>query len=400
MTVSETLYRRELPESLIAFSSPRGREIFRDALAAGSLEGWFALAEQFHTQADPAYCGLASLVVALNALGVDPKRSWKGAWRWYSEELLDCCVPLPEVSARGLTLAEVACLARCNALAAEVKHAEVVGLDELRADVARAGSGDGSVVIAAYSRGALGQTGDGHFSPLAGLDAAGERALVLDVARFKYPPHWVDLRALHAAMAPLDPACGKSRGWLVLRRRHGGNGQLASLACGHAGWRDVVTAFEAPLARWRAAPPGDLSSALAALAAALPALAGHVVWREPTDVEHGERVARMRHALRKSRAARALAPHTHEVELGALVVLVLAPRLRELGPAARALAELGGEGCGGGECGSSDGGAGARAGSLGDDPGVAELEVGARDLAAEVSLLQQQLAALTAGARR
>ena len=31
--------------------------------------------------------------------GVDPKRVWKGPWRWFSEALLDCCEPLEVVKA-------------------------------------------------------------------------------------------------------------------------------------------------------------------------------------------------------------------------------------------------------------------------------------------------------------
>ncbi|WP_420829432.1 phytochelatin synthase family protein [Nannocystis pusilla] len=68
------------------------------------MEAFFQLIEQFHTQTDPAFCGLGSLVVALNALGVDPARLWKGPWRWFSEELLDSCLPLPSVRERGITL--------------------------------------------------------------------------------------------------------------------------------------------------------------------------------------------------------------------------------------------------------------------------------------------------------
>jgi hypothetical protein len=95
-------------------ASAEGRALFREALAEGNLEGWFALAEQFQTQADPAFCGLGTLVVALNALGVDPGRLWKGPWRWYSEELLDCCLPLETVRSEGITLDQFSCLARCN----------------------------------------------------------------------------------------------------------------------------------------------------------------------------------------------------------------------------------------------------------------------------------------------
>lgn len=43
---------------------------------------------------EPAYCGLGTLAMVLNALAIDPQRIWKGPWRWFSEELLDCCSPL------------------------------------------------------------------------------------------------------------------------------------------------------------------------------------------------------------------------------------------------------------------------------------------------------------------
>lgn len=76
--MSSSFHRRPLPADAIPFSSPRGRELFAEALAGGGLEGYFPLAEQFHTQDEPAYCGLGSLTVALNALAIDPGRNWKG----------------------------------------------------------------------------------------------------------------------------------------------------------------------------------------------------------------------------------------------------------------------------------------------------------------------------------
>jgi glutathione gamma-glutamylcysteinyltransferase len=114
MAAMQSLYRRPLPPQLVAFAAPEGRAWFDAARAEGGMEAFFPLIEQFHTQADPAFCGLGTLVVALNALGVDPGRLWKGPWRWFSEELLDCCTPLERVRAQGVTLDELACLARCN----------------------------------------------------------------------------------------------------------------------------------------------------------------------------------------------------------------------------------------------------------------------------------------------
>jgi glutathione gamma-glutamylcysteinyltransferase len=210
-----TIYRRTLPESAIAFSSAEGRRVFGEALAAGGMDGYFPLAEQFHTQSEPAYCGLGSLVVALNALAIDPGRLWKGPWRWFGEEMLDCCVPLAEIRQRGLEMGELACLARCNGARALAVHANDTNLEAFRAALMAASRGE-AVLIASYDRSALGQTGSGHFSPLGGYHRGRDLALVLDVARFKYPAHWLSTEQLWRAMQPLDPATNKPRGWLVL----------------------------------------------------------------------------------------------------------------------------------------------------------------------------------------
>jgi Phytochelatin synthase len=84
-----TFYRRALPDHLHAFTSTQGRELFRKSLAAGTAECYFALASNFTMQSDPAFCGPGSLAMVLNALSVDPGRTWKGVWRWYADEMLD-----------------------------------------------------------------------------------------------------------------------------------------------------------------------------------------------------------------------------------------------------------------------------------------------------------------------
>jgi hypothetical protein len=43
-------------------------------------------------------------------------------------------------------------------------------------------------------------------------------ALIMDVARFKYPPHWVPVTTLFEAMKKIDPETGKSRGFYVMSR--------------------------------------------------------------------------------------------------------------------------------------------------------------------------------------
>lgn len=214
-----TLYMRALPASQTALDSADGRSRFRRALADGTLEGYFRLAQQFHTQADPAYCGLGTLVCALNALGIDPGRRWKGSWRWFSEELLDCCKALDEIRRSGITLDDAACLARCNGAAAIVRRAGRAAAAVFRNDLlAATTASDGPVLIVNYSRRVVGQTGDGHFSPIAGFDAATDQVLVLDTARFKYPAHWLPVELLCAAMRERDGDSGDARGWMLLRK--------------------------------------------------------------------------------------------------------------------------------------------------------------------------------------
>jgi glutathione gamma-glutamylcysteinyltransferase len=213
------IYRRPLPEGLIAFSSPAGRSLFREALLAGGMEGYFPLAEQFQTQVEPTYCGISSLVMVLNALEVDPKRLWKGVWRWFSEDIADCCDQLSSIQAEGVSLEGLARLAHCNGVTVEVTHAEHSSLVQFRALVQEVCSDENKqALIASYSRQALGQTGEGHFSPIGGYHAAKDLVLLMDVARFKYPPHWVPLSLLWSAMESLDSVTGKTRGYLRVVR--------------------------------------------------------------------------------------------------------------------------------------------------------------------------------------
>lgn len=294
----QTHYRRALPEALVPFSSPAGRVLFREALDAGSLEGFFPLIEQFHTQADPAYCGLASLVMALNALGVDPGRVWRGPWRWFSEELLDCCTPLDQVQRGGVTLEQVMCLARCNGAEGTLARPGARSIDGFRADVIASAASSERVLVLGYARAVLGQTGVGHFSPLGGYHRESDRALVLDVARFKYPPYWAPLPLLFAAMSERDPETANERGWLVLHKR-GAPSTIAHVVRCRAGIgiKDVLgRLLREQQACLRDAPPTSLAAlfALAGVAFDASGLAGEVELVRPLEAERGRAFAELR----------------------------------------------------------------------------------------------------------
>ena len=216
-----SFHMRALTPPSIAFSSSEGRGLFEQSLREGFLEVYFILAEKFTTQSDPAFCGLGSLSMALNALFIDPKRIWKGNWRWFDDSMLDCCVSLEDIRSNGITLPSLICLAKCNGANAHLTYAPESTIDEFRNVVMRVCSKtteDLTILLVSYSRKGLNQTGDGHFSPVGGYCRESDMVLIMDVARFKYPPHWVPVSDLFEAMKPIDKTTGKSRGYILLSK--------------------------------------------------------------------------------------------------------------------------------------------------------------------------------------
>jgi len=211
-------HRRPLPLPAIAFSSPAGKELFKLALAQKNAEIFFHLSEAFRTQDEPTFCGLGTLVTVLNALEVDPGQIWKGAWRWYAETMLDCCVDIEEVKRKGLSWEEWLCVARCQGLAVKAHRAEASSVEAFRVAVQSACVSDTSVLCVAYSRAALGQSGDGHYSPIGAYEAESDQVLIMDVARFKHPPHWVTVETMFEAMLQHDKSSGLSRGFATFGR--------------------------------------------------------------------------------------------------------------------------------------------------------------------------------------
>eukprot|EP00392_Amoebophrya_sp_AT5.2_P006722 g6734.t1 len=139
-----------------------------------------ALSEQFLTQSRPPLCGPSSIVMVLNSLNVDPRR-------------VSCDAFKKRVAAEGVTMEEFAYLCERNGLF----------------------PGPSRLVVS-FSRTALGQTGDGHYSPVAAYHQGSDMVLVLDVARFKYPPYWVSVDTLWRAMHARDAVTECARGWFVM----------------------------------------------------------------------------------------------------------------------------------------------------------------------------------------
>lgn len=216
---TKTFYRRVLPDICIAFSSERGKQLFTDALPTGYMNCYFTLASQFRTQDEPSYCGLSSLVMVLNALAVDPGHVWKGVFRWYHEDMLDCCTSIDEVKKNGISNDNLLCLALCNQLHGEFKRVtDKASIADFREELKFSTKREDRAIIISYGRQVLGQTGTGHYSPVGGYNELEDMVLIMDVARFKYPPYWVPVSKLWDAMNTVESDTGSPRGYMVLWR--------------------------------------------------------------------------------------------------------------------------------------------------------------------------------------
>ncbi|KAJ8443990.1 hypothetical protein Cgig2_020836 [Carnegiea gigantea] len=153
------LYRRALPSPpAIEFASSEGKvrlsllQNYLEALANGNMDGFFKLISYYQTQSEPAFCGLATLAMVLNALGIDPGRKWKGPWRWFDDSMLDCCEPLEKVKVEGISFGKVACLAHCNGAKVDAFHTNESTVDSFRNYVMTCASSEDCHMIVSYNR--------------------------------------------------------------------------------------------------------------------------------------------------------------------------------------------------------------------------------------------------------
>lgn len=205
-----------LPPSLVALDSLEGQRLFTEAEARADF---FALSEQYVTQKSGNFCGVASGVMVLNALQVtapiasevgSPFFTQENFWNEQARGVLSPTI-MP-----GMTIDQLADLLRCHPATARVVHAADTTLADFRALAAKNLATPGDYIIVNYDRAGVGQETMGHISPLAAYDAKADKLLLLDVARYKYPPVWVDTAALFAAMNTNDFVSAKTRGFIVV----------------------------------------------------------------------------------------------------------------------------------------------------------------------------------------
>jgi Phytochelatin synthase len=211
-----------LPSNLTDLNSDEGERFF---LESGALAAYFPIADNFVTQKTQAYCGVASIVMVLNAVGVPaPSTPEYEPYHVFTQDNLldertDAILPRAVLARQGMTLDQLGGLLSLHPVTIEVHHAADGGLDAFRAAARDYLAAKDHFVIVNYLRKAIGQQTGGHISPLAAYDAKVDRFLVLDVARYKYPPVWVKVSDLFDAMNTTDAANdNKTRGYVLVAK--------------------------------------------------------------------------------------------------------------------------------------------------------------------------------------
>lgn len=212
-----------LPDNLISSTSPQGEALLIDADAR---EAYFTLASNYLTQKTQSFCGVASMVMVFNALQLPaPEVPEYAPYRTFTQDNIfndqtEAILPQATILKQGITLDQIGQLLAVQPVDVTVRHASDSNLDTFRSEVSSYLAQPGHFVLANYFRNALGQQKGGHFSPLAAYDKDSDRFLILDVARYKYPPVWVKAEELFAAMNTKDSDNeDKSRGYVLISRK-------------------------------------------------------------------------------------------------------------------------------------------------------------------------------------
>ena len=184
---------------------------------------YWQLSPTFAVQSTQTYCSVASAVTVLNAMPikkpVDPAYApytYFTQGNYFTPEVTKVISPQTVLS-MGMTREEMAMTLTRHGVTAQSIAGDTLDDNSLRALLQKALGDDGQFVLANYFRANLGQVGGGHWSVLASYDAATDRVLILDVAKYKYTPVWVGIGTLRQAISTLDTTSNKARGLVIVR---------------------------------------------------------------------------------------------------------------------------------------------------------------------------------------
>lgn len=212
-----------LPDNLVGASSDAGEALL---VGAEAREAYFPLADNFVTQENQAFCGVASMTMVFNAMALPAPAvpAYEPYKTFTQDNVLDdkteAIIPQATIRKMGMTLDQLGAAIATKPVEATVRHAADSSLDQFRKEASQYLAEKDHFVVVNYLRKAIGQQTGGHISPLAAYDADQDRFLILDVARYKYPPVWVTATDLYNAMNTTDSDNdNKTRGYVLIAKK-------------------------------------------------------------------------------------------------------------------------------------------------------------------------------------
>jgi hypothetical protein len=185
---------------------------------------YWQLAPSFTAQITQSYCSVASAVTVLNAMPiqkpVDPTYAPYAYFtqsNFFTPEVVKIISP-QTVLEMGMTREQMTETLSQQGVKAISIAGDTLSEESLRTLLKKALGDDGQFVLANYFRANLGQVGGGHWSALAAYDAQSDSVLILDVAKYKYPPAWVSISILQQAINTIDTVSNKARGLVVVSK--------------------------------------------------------------------------------------------------------------------------------------------------------------------------------------
>ncbi len=197
-----------LPQTLIPITDKKGQQLFKQAEIK---QDFFQLIPYAVTQHKLSYCGIASSVIALNALAVPaPIAQNIAPYHLFTQNNLfshqsgNPKIKKSIVEKQGLSLDELGQLLKNSGAFVDVIPASKLKEIKFIKLIKSALQNPAQIVLVNYYRKSLGLPGGGHISPIAAYDKQSNRFLLLEVSRYKYPPFWVSADQLWRATNTYD----------------------------------------------------------------------------------------------------------------------------------------------------------------------------------------------------
>lgn len=214
-TLAQTL---PIAERLIEFDSSVGEAFLIESRAR---QDYLPLSIHFETQQNQAFCGVASMVMVLNALGIEAPDAPEYGRQMFTQDNIfnaktDEVITQETIARQGMTLEELGAFLTRYSLNTEVYHGGDLSLEKFRQLVVDNLQQRENFVLVNYLRKSIEQELGGHISPVAAYHQQSDRFLILDVARYKYPPVWVTAEDLWNATRTVDSVSAKTRGLVLV----------------------------------------------------------------------------------------------------------------------------------------------------------------------------------------